>query len=82
MQRSCEEYIKTAGELGECGYFVGHAGTLNCKNVVHIICPSWKGGQEKEEEKLGEMVFKALNQASVRVMKSMAIPAIGCGNYG
>jgi len=55
---------------------------LNCKHVVHIVCPSWKGGNAKEEEKLSEMVFKAMNQASVRSLKSMALPAIGSGNYG
>lgn len=82
VRRSCDEFMKTSGELPECGYFVGPGGSLNCGNIFHIVCPSWKGGQDKEEEKLGELIFKSLNQASIRHMKSIAVPAVGCGNYG
>lgn len=82
VKRSCEAYIQTNGDLKEGEIFVGNAGKLDCKNVVHITCPKWKGGNEKEEDKLEEMVFKALNSVSVRFGKSIALPAIGCGNYG
>ena len=51
---------------------------------MHIASPDWAGGKRKDTtcKILGETVFKALREANNRKVASVAIPAIGCGNYG
>ena len=62
--------------------FVSSAGSLHAQYIVHIVSPEWSGGRKKEEKILSETVFKALREANKKNIKSIAIPAIGCGNYG
>ena len=57
-------------------------GKLPSQYIVHVSCPHWENGKRKEDEILKEVVFKAMQQATVKSAKSIAIPALGCGNYG
>ena len=57
-------------------------GKLPAQYIVHASCPHWENGKRKEDEILKDVVFKAMQQATVKSVKSIAIPALGCGNYG
>ncbi|XP_052770988.1 protein mono-ADP-ribosyltransferase PARP14-like [Mya arenaria] len=82
LERPCRDYIENNGRLSEGEVFVSPAGNLKAKYVIHVIGPVWNGGTNQEDDKLTEVVFKAMKQASLKNMKSLAMPAISCGVYG
>ncbi|XP_052261005.1 protein mono-ADP-ribosyltransferase PARP14-like isoform X1 [Dreissena polymorpha] len=82
IARDCKRYIDAHGKLGEAAVFVSTSGNLKAKSIVHVAGPVWKDGMQQEDEKLTEVVFKAMHQASGKGYKSVALPAISCGAYG
>ncbi|XP_052226217.1 protein mono-ADP-ribosyltransferase PARP14-like isoform X1 [Dreissena polymorpha] len=82
IARDCKLYIDAHGKLGEAAVFVSTSGNLKAKSIVHVAGPVWKDGMQQEDEKLTEVVFKAMHQASAKGYKSVALPAISCGAYG
>ncbi|WAR21747.1 Y2902-like protein [Mya arenaria] len=81
LERPCKGYIKNNDQLSEGEVFVSPAGNLKAKHIIHVVGPAWKDGTHQEDEKLTEVVFKAMKQASMKHMKSLAMPAISCGVY-
>ncbi|WAR21740.1 Y508-like protein [Mya arenaria] len=82
LERPCRDYIKNNGPLSEGEVFVSPAGNLKAKHIIHVVGPAWKDGTHQEVENLAEVVFKAMKQASMKNLKSLAMPAISCGVYG
>ncbi|XP_052773943.1 uncharacterized protein TM_0508-like isoform X1 [Mya arenaria] len=82
LERPCRDYIKNNGPLSEGEVFVSPAGNLKAKHIIHVVGPAWKDGTHQEDEKLTEVVFMAMKQASMKNLKSLAMPAISCGVYG
>ncbi|XP_052261029.1 protein mono-ADP-ribosyltransferase PARP14-like isoform X2 [Dreissena polymorpha] len=82
ITRECNQYIETNKKMGESALFASTAGNLKAKRIFHISGPRWKDGHQGEDDKLAEVVFKALHQASGMGYKSLAMPAISCGGYG
>lgn len=82
IEKECKNYIKRYGKLTEGDVFMSTGGNLQAQFIVHISSPQWHNGKWKEDEVLKEAVFKAMQQATMKNVRSIAIPALGCGNYG
>ncbi|XP_052770999.1 protein mono-ADP-ribosyltransferase PARP14-like [Mya arenaria] len=82
LERPCKGYMKNNGQLSEGEVFVSPAGNLKAKHIIHVVGPTWNDGIHQEDEKLTEVVFEAMKQASIKNIKSLAMPAISCGVYG
>lgn len=78
----CKEYVKREGYLSEGDVFISTGGNLQADYIVHVCCPQWQGGKQKEDEVLRQVIGKALHQISAKKVRSVAIPALGSGNYG
>ena len=55
---------------------------LKAGYVIHTVGPVYKGGGNREAEKLSSCYRKSLKLASEQGLKSLAFPAISCGVYG
>ena len=64
---------KKIGKTNKHGIAVTSAGNLPSKYIIHLEAghKSWK-----------EMVFSALKEAESKMFTSVAMPALGTGNYG
>ncbi|XP_052771700.1 protein mono-ADP-ribosyltransferase PARP14-like isoform X2 [Mya arenaria] len=82
LERYCKDYIKNNGPLSDGEVFVSPALNMKAKQFFHVVGPAWEDGTDQEDEKLTEVVFKALKQASMKDLNSLAMPAISCGVYG
>ncbi|KAL9972377.1 hypothetical protein ACROYT_G018663 [Oculina patagonica] len=89
MKDECERYIIDRGPVLEGQVVVTSAGNLPFKKIVHAVGPQWRkeaarekamGKSPREEKLLRYAVTNALEAA--KSFKSIAIPAIGTGNYG
>ena len=80
--KECQDFVKKYGKLNEGDVFMSSGGDLPARFIAHVSSPQWRNGQRKETEVLKEAVFKAMQQATIRNANSIAIPALGCGNYG
>lgn len=67
------------GNLKDLEVFVSGAGNLKCQHVAHIKSNQWYDGGRGEKQYLEEIVFLCLIEADRLSLKSIAIPAIGCG---
>jgi O-acetyl-ADP-ribose deacetylase (regulator of RNase III) len=52
------------------------------KNIIHAVGPKWHGGNRNEEELLRSAYINSFNIAIDNNLKTIAFPAISCGNYG
>ena len=82
ITQECKDYVRKHGKLNEGDVFLSTGGNLHAQFIAHVSSPVWHNGKRKEDEVLKEAVFKAMQQATIRKAKSVAIPALGCGNYG
>ena len=57
-------------------------GNLPAKHVINVNSPVCRDGDEEEVKLLKQTVGRVLQQASLRNARSIALPAIGCGNSG
>lgn len=79
------ELLKERRKIGEMA--VGEAAAtkafgLKAKYIIHTTGPKWKGGGEREMEKLASCYRKSLRLAAQLKCKSIAFPLISAGNYG
>ncbi|WAR21759.1 Y2902-like protein [Mya arenaria] len=82
LEHPCRDYIKNNGPLCEGEVLVSPAGNLKAKHIMHVVGPVWKEGTHQEDGQLTEVVFMTMKQASMRNLKSLAMPGISCGVYG
>ena len=54
----------------------------NCKQVIHVVGPLWKGGLDGERVLLRSCYLEALQLACDNKCKSVAFPLIASGTYG
>lgn len=52
------------------------------KKIIHTVGPKYKGGKHNEAELLEDAYRNAFNLAVRNDLKTVAFPAISCGNYG
>ena len=80
IQVDCHKFVKQKGELLPSHVYVGKAGKLPCKRLVHVVGPSWSGGRSGESRYLQQGISNCLEEASQH--NSIALPAISTGVYG
>lgn len=83
IQQYCDEYVKTKGNLEECGTMKTPAGgDLKCKWVIHAVGPDGnRYTNDVCQKKMIELLTRCLEQADKLGAPSIAIPAIGTGHY-
>jgi len=82
IEQECKAFIAQNDKLSEGDVFVSTGGNLPTKHIIHVAAPVWKDGMQKESERLTEVVMKAMQQASLRHLVSIALPAISSGAFG
>ena len=82
IEQECKSFIASNDRLNEGCVFVSTGGNLPAKHIIHVAAPVWKDGLQKESERLTEVVMKAMQQATLRQLASIALPAISSGAYG
>ncbi|XP_035673943.1 protein mono-ADP-ribosyltransferase PARP14-like [Branchiostoma floridae] len=85
IQRDCESYIRTSGQLSDGDVMTTKPYRLPCKMVVHAVGPQWKSGLSEDEKggkeaNLYRATFSSLQEA--KDFHSIGIPAISSGVYG
>ncbi|HYX33534.1 MAG TPA: O-acetyl-ADP-ribose deacetylase [Oligoflexus sp.] len=58
------------------------AGRLPAKKVIHTVGPIWRGGHEREAERLQSCYQSSLHLAAASNLLHVAIPSISTGIYG
>ena len=82
IQDECHKHVKENGTLLPGEVYVSAAGELKCNHVIHAVGPIWRDGQSGEDDCLYDCVYKSLEEANKRQVKSIAIPAISTGVFG
>ena len=67
-------------ETGKCKITKGY--NMHVKNIIHAVGPKWHGGDRNEEQYLKDVYKNSLDMAINNNLKTIAFPAISCGNYG
>lgn len=67
-------------EFGGAKITKGH--NMYVKNIIHAVGPMYKDGTKNEPEILKNAYINAMNLAVEHNLKTIALPAISCGNYG
>jgi O-acetyl-ADP-ribose deacetylase (regulator of RNase III) len=68
-------HYKVNGKVQPGQVFVSKAGRMPCKFIIHAVGPTWRG-DKRNEENLYTAVTASLQEASGRLLHSIAIPAI------
>ena len=50
--------------------------------IIHTVGPAWRGGEHREEQLFSSCYHKAMIEAKKYKVKSIAFPAISCGELG
>lgn len=50
--------------------------------IIHAVGPAWRGGEHREEQLLSSCYHRAMIEAKKHKVKSIAFPAISCGELG
>ena len=81
IQEESKLYIQNEGKLFEGdAVMMKKVGNLPCQRLVHAVGPTWKGGDNNEEEFLKSACTESLKLACN--YRSIAFPAISAGIYG
>lgn len=64
---------------GEAKITKGHR--LKARHVIHTVGPVWRGGKNREEEKLRACYMNSLRLAAEAGIQSIAFPCISTGVY-
>ena len=76
-----EECLRLGGcPTGEARITGGHR--LPARHVIHTVGPVWSGGARGEAELLASCYRRSLALAAEHGLRTIALPAIGCGAYG
>lgn len=79
------ELLEECKTLNGCEYGeakITGAYNMHCKKIIHTVGPKWHGGDRNEPEILRNCYINSLNLAIENNLKTIALPAISCGNYG
>lgn len=77
----CKEIRRTQGKLPTGKAVITTGGNLTADFVIHTVGPVWKGGNQREEEKLAEAYYNSLQLALQKGIKTIAFPSISTGAY-
>lgn len=79
------ELVEECKTLNGCDYGeakITNGYNMHCKKIIHTVGPIYKDGKSNENEILKNAYINSLNLAIENNLKTIAFPAISCGNYG
>ena len=79
------ELVEECKTLNGCDYGeakITNGYNMHCKKIIHTVGPRYKDGKSNESEILKNAYINSLNLAIENNLKTIALPAISCGNYG
>ncbi len=79
------EILKECKKIGRCETgeaVITTAGRMPAKHVIHTVGPVWRGGNNSEEDLLGNCYWSSLTLAVDCQLKTIAFPNISTGIYG
>lgn len=80
IQSASDAYLQSVDNMKEGDVIMmQEVGNLPCKNLIHVVAPTWQDGTHKESFILRQACITALQMASP--FRSISFPAIGCGSY-
>ena len=83
IQTDCDAYLQTIPRINEGDVILARsAGNLPCKNLLHVVSPTWRGGNANERSILSSICFIALEAAATNNFQTISLPVIGSGVYG
>nr|XP_026696245.1 poly [ADP-ribose] polymerase 14-like [Ciona intestinalis] len=85
VQAEMNQHIASVGGTMLPGSAVStSAGRMNCRRIIHVVGPVWKGDISDEvcEAYLKSCVSETLKEAERYNLTSVAMPAISCGVFG
>ena len=82
IQEESDRIVRRLGKIPTGFAAITTGGNLKARVVIHAVGPVWKGGRNREDEKLRRAVISALEIANGYGLKSIAFPAISTGIYG
>lgn len=81
IQQASDEWTREHGPLESGIAAITPAGAMPARIVIHVAGPKFRDGQDNEAM-LRSAVAAALDAASERSCRSLALPAISAGIYG
>jgi O-acetyl-ADP-ribose deacetylase len=82
LLEACRQVVARQGGCKTGDAVITTAGNLNCKYVIHTVGPVWRGGNNREKEKLASCYTHSLQLAVENEIRSIAFPNISTGIYG
>jgi len=83
IQKESDAHIKAHGILNEGEIAVTSAGSLEgIKFIFHAVGPYWRRGKNNEKILLEKAVNCCLQEADIRNLQSISIPALSSGIFG
>ncbi|XP_036098481.1 protein mono-ADP-ribosyltransferase PARP14 [Molossus molossus] len=83
LQADCDQIVKKKGKIPPGHATISTSGKLPYHQVIHAVGPKWKKEDAQEcVVQLKRVVARSLHLAENLQCRSIAIPAIGSGNYG
>jgi O-acetyl-ADP-ribose deacetylase len=82
LLEACRQVVARQGGCKTGDAVITTAGNLNCKYVIHTVGPVWRGGNNREKEKLASCYPHSLQLAVENEIRSIAFPNISTGIYG
>ena len=77
----CKKIVARQGGCKTGEAVITTAANLPAKYVIHTVGPVWRGGNNKEREKLAKCYLNSLQLAVENNCKTMAFPNISTGVY-
>ena len=83
IQQDSDTYLQTVTAINEGDViFTTNVGNLTCNSLIHVVCPTWRGGTADERLILSTTCCKALEVAAAKTFQTVLLPVIGSGKYG
>jgi O-acetyl-ADP-ribose deacetylase len=79
---ACKEVVRRQGECPRGEAIITTGGRLPARYVIHTVGPVWRGGGDREREKLANCYRSSLRLADEHGCQSIAFPNISTGVYG
>lgn len=82
LNKACKKILKQYHRV-RVGTAVPTLGfNSEAKYIIHAVTPKWRGGNNREYEKLSSAYYSSLELADLMDCKSLAIPLLSAGNNG
>ena len=82
IQSESTRYVEENGKVKAGNAVCLGAGMLPVKHIIHAVAPRWKGGMVGESTTLYNTISNICKCADMHNLSSIAIPALGTGNFG